>query len=125
MGPGVYQPALANSFTFDAVLFSRPLNTKTIYKHSESIINIIDMLFRSIEDILRDTDSEIEEADKKSQKSTRKEKKAVKKTWLQEGESEIMDFMDASANKKILGTKLLFVKPDIIVQNKIHKDKWE
>ena len=71
------------------------------------------MLFCSIEDILRDTDSEIEEDDKKSQKSTRKEKKAVKKTWLQEGESEIMDFMDASVNRKILGTKFYFAKLDI------------
>ena len=101
----MYQPALTNYFTFYAVLFSRTLNTKTIFKYSESIRNIIDMLFCSIEDILRDTDSEIEEDDKKSQKSTRREKKVVKKTWLQEGESEIMDFMDASVNKKILGTK--------------------
>ena len=60
------------------------------------------LLFASINDLLRDTDSE-EEAEEKDVKN---KKMNVKKrsAWLKEGGNEdIVDFLDPSVTKKVLG----------------------
>lgn len=69
------------------------------------------MLSRSIEDILRDTDSEVEddeETKKKKNQKPAKSKKSGSNTWLKEGgdEEDIIDFLDPSVAKKVLGKRL-------------------
>ena len=72
----------------------------------EKIFN--DFIFGySIDDLLRDTDSELED-DYDESASRAKMKKATKRrdkqAYLMEtGEDEIVDFMDPSASKKVLG----------------------
>ena len=64
----------------------------------------------SINDILRDTDSELEEDE--STPASRGKKKGKKgksgAAWLKEGkeEEDIVDFLDPSVSKKVLGAKL-------------------
>ena len=66
----------------------------------------------SIDELLEDTDSEMEDdsKEKKKKKQHAKTSKAPEKggkAWLHEGDSEIMDFMDVSAAKKVMGKSVL------------------
>ncbi len=61
----------------------------------------------SINDILRDTDSELE-GDESTPASRGKKKGKSGAAWLKEGKTEedIVDFLDPSVSKKVLGAKL-------------------
>ena len=63
----------------------------------------------SINDILRDTDSELEEDESAAASRGKKKEKKGRKTgaaWLREGkEEDIVDFLDPSVSKKVLGGK--------------------
>ncbi|ESO86543.1 hypothetical protein LOTGIDRAFT_128850 [Lottia gigantea] len=55
----------------------------------------------TIDELLRDTDSELDEDDNEKKTESCKKKKG-KKTFIQEEGTDIVDFLDPSANKKIL-----------------------
>ncbi|XP_048249347.1 RRP12-like protein [Haliotis rufescens] len=61
----------------------------------------------NVEDLLQDTDSEMEEdQDKKKKKAANQKSRQGKGAWLKEGgDDQIVDFLDASAAKKVLATK--------------------
>ena len=66
--------------------------------------------FASIEELLRDTDSELEEGEDPKTRKKKLSKKSAKakkgSAWLkEEGDEEIVDFMDSSVTKKVLGKR--------------------
>ncbi|KAK6185603.1 hypothetical protein SNE40_007802 [Patella caerulea] len=58
----------------------------------------------TIDELLRDTDSELDEPEDGKKKEVSKRKKG-KKAFIQEEGTEIVDFLDPSANKKIFSSK--------------------
>ena len=59
----------------------------------------------SVNDILRDTDSELEEDEPAASRGKKKPKRKTGAAWLKEGKTEedIVDFLDPSVSKKVLG----------------------
>lgn len=59
----------------------------------------------SIDELLRDTDSEMDDEDDSKKSRVKKgKKKHGKDAWLMEtGDDEIVDFMDPTASKQVLG----------------------
>ena len=57
-----------------------------------------------IDDLLKDSDSEMEDDSKSPAAADKKQKGKAGQAWLREGgEEEIVDFLDASVSKKVLG----------------------
>ncbi len=60
-----------------------------------------------IDELLQDSDSELEEEESKGQKKVKVKGRPEKsgKAWLKEGgeESDIVDFLDPSVSKKVIG----------------------
>lgn len=68
----------------------------------ETFIFILCM--NSIDELLRDTDSDMDEEDDQKKIKKSKKKKHGKDAWLMEtGDDEIVDFMDPSAAKQVIG----------------------
>ena len=65
--------------------------------------------FYSLEEILADSDEEFDDSDKESVKTQKsiKSQKSKKKTWIQESEDNIVDFIDPSAARNISGKILI------------------
>ena len=78
-----------------------------VIKQDNSVLNWnperkrVDPPYFSVDELLRDTDSEEEDETKKKAHKP-KDKTQAKLAWLQEG-GDIMDFLDPSASRKVLG----------------------
>ena len=78
-----------------------------VIKQDNSVLNWnperkrVDPPYFSVDELLRDTDSEEEDETKKKVHKP-KDKTQAKLAWLQEG-GDIMDFLDPSASRKVLG----------------------
>jgi len=69
------------------------------------VVIMIVYLCCSVNDILRDTDSELEEDEPAASRGKKKPKRKTGAAWLKEGKTEedIVDFLDPSVSKKVLG----------------------